>query len=275
MNPIKNFFRFTLLLVFFLIFTFLFVFTSEINTSERTTEVKKDYIAEEREFIDLMHVAVKNDLDQIDISKFQYTTYDVQRMVEYYSYEHPETALYYLVYDLDRNLSNSNHMVALNLYPNQKISATKCKEKIDEWSSGVIDQMDPTLTEKEKVIWINDYIIRNYEYDKELENRDLYDMIKTGTGVCTGYTQMFTVLARKAGLEVSFAISESLQHVWNVVNVDEKWYNVDVTWNDSSGQHLTYFLLSDAEMQTRHEHSELDATVTTQYFHCPNSFFDN
>ena len=275
MNPMKKFARFTFALAILLIVAFLFICGLETKTIEHSSKSNRDYAAEEREFLDLMHSAVKNDLDQIDISKFQYTAYDVQKMVEYYSYEHPENALHYLVYDLDRNRSSSNYMAALKFYPNQKISATKYEKRIDEWSSDVISQMNPTFTEKEKVVWINDYIIENYEYDKELANRDLYDMIETGKGVCAGYTQMFTVLARKAGLEVSFAISESLQHVWNVVNVDEKWYNVDVTWNDSSRQHQAYLLLSDAEMKARHEYSELDSTVTTQYFHCHSSFFDN
>lgn len=275
MNPIKNIFRFSLLLVLLLSLAFLCVFATEINTSKHITQVKKDYIAEEREFIDLMHVAVKNDFDQVDISKFQYTTYDVQKMVEYYSYEHPETALYYLVYDLDRNDSNSEYIAAINFYANQKNNAKKYEEKIDEWANNVIEQIPSTFTEKEKVDWINDYIIRNYEYDKDLKCRDLYDMIESGKGVCTGYTQMFTVLAKKAGLEVSFAMSEPLRHVWNVVKVDGKWYNIDVTWNDSSGQHQAYFLLSDIEIQIRHEYSGPNATVTSQYFLCDSNFFDN
>ena len=275
MNHIKKFFGFMLLLILLSSITVLFFAVVEANPSENTPQIKRDYVAEEQEVIDLMHSAVKKDFDQVDISKFQYSKHDVEKMVEYYSYEYPETALHYLVYDIIRNDSHNTSIATIKFYPNQKNNAKQYEEKINEWSSGIINQMPSNFTEKEKVAWINDHIIKNYEYDTELKSRDLYDMIKTGKGVCTGYTQMFTVLARKSGLEVSFVVSEPLCHVWNVVKVDGNWYNIDVTWNDSSGQPQAYFLLSDIEMQIRHEYSKPDATVTTQYFACESNFFNN
>ena len=52
-------------------------------------------------------------------------------------------------------------------------------------------------------------------------------------------------------------------------------YNVDVTWNDSSGQDHMYLLLSDAEIQRRHEWHGDNGTVSMQIYACSTDRYDN
>ena len=38
----------------------------------------------------------------------------------------------------------------------------------------------------------------------------------------------------RMGVDTSFAISTSMDHMWNVVKIDGNWYHVDTTWDDPS-----------------------------------------
>lgn len=273
---ITKFFRHFSGAIFLLAFvTFLFVYGWGTKTPEYVTDPPVDPIADEIEFMDLLHKTVEDGENSIDVFKFGYNAYDVQRVANYYSYEHPENAMYYDVYAVNRYAPASDYVESIYLDTGRVAAAQGYANMIDQWSSNVILNMDPDLDDEQKVLWINQYIIENYEYDDEDRNWDLADMLETGKGVCSGYTQMFTVLARKAGLEVSFAQSNALNHVWNVVKVDGEWYNVDVTWNDSSGQDHMYLLLSDAEMQRRHELLGDNGTVSMQIYACSTSRYDN
>ena len=53
-------------------------------------------------------------------------------------------------------------------------------------------------------------------------------------------------------------------HVWNQVNIDDKWYNVDLTWDAKiihSGGELEYFLLSDEEFYKDHRAYYVDKAI--------------
>lgn len=64
----------------------------------------------------------------------------------------------------------------------------------------------------------------------------------------------------KLGIECTFADSDAMNHVWNMVKLDGEWYHVDVTWDDpamgneyGSGDQYgsvrhNYLLLSDKEI---------------------------
>lgn len=38
-------------------------------------------------------------------------------------------------------------------------------------------------------------------------------------------------------------------HAWNIIKINEKWYAVDTTWNDSQKDSAKYLLVSQKEMK--------------------------
>lgn len=88
---------------------------------------------------------------------------------------------------------------------------------------------DMSTLDKIKVISI--YLKSNYEYDlKYIEESNEYPiscMINNKKGVCVSYTYIANILFRMANIE-SFML-ENNKHVWNVINIDDKYYYVDVT----------------------------------------------
>ncbi len=109
----------------------------------------------------------------------------------------------------------------------------------------------------DKVLYLHDYLVKNYAYDYEglsgTPIRDAYNFFKTGRGVCQAYMLAMIALCEAAGVPALPVISDEMEHAWNLVKLDGKWYHVDVTWDDAGGEQAPvypsfvsyqYFLLS-------------------------------
>lgn len=114
----------------------------------------------------------------------------------------------------------------------------------------------------EQLLFIHDWIVNNTEYRRigpeyisEADGAIVY-----GLALCEGYSKSFMYLAQALGYNcvciVGRANGES--HMWNMVELDGKWYHVDVTWDDpimpGGGENLRhdYFLVSDKTIEKDH-----------------------
>ena len=124
------------------------------------------------------------------------------------------------------------------------------KEKVSEITAEIIT---PGMTELEKELAINEYLINTCEYDDDaLENAEendfyyvdeefndsftAYGALVNGKCVCAGYAAAFKLLADAAGLEcvvVTGTLEGNLPHAWNKVRIDGEWEILDVTNNDN------------------------------------------
>ena len=73
--------------------------------------------------------------------------------------------------------------------------------------------------------------------------------------VCEGYSKAFKLLCDKAGIPCVLAsgniYSNSLQHMWNCVQIDGNWYAVDLTWDDKDNKvYYDYFLVGSSSVDT-------------------------
>ncbi|MBR2311056.1 MAG: hypothetical protein IKA47_11085 [Oscillospiraceae bacterium] len=121
---------------------------------------------------------------------------------------------------------------------------------------------------------IHDYLITHSVYDESLVKNTAYSLLVEGTSVCAGYARAYQELMTRAGIECLYVSSEKMNHAWNLVKIDGKWYHVDVTWDDPSpniagfARH-TYFLATDEEMASGdkpHYDWETDITCTDTRF---------
>ena len=93
---------------------------------------------------------------------------------------------------------------------------------------------------------IIEYIINNFNYDvevdsKELSNDEIGEMyyskgyltaaLEDEKQVCGNYASMVYILCREANIEC-YNLSNDI-HAWNAVKVDDKFYYIDVTYIDS------------------------------------------
>ncbi len=124
----------------------------------------------------------------------------------------------------------------------------KMKDEFDAVVSYIVEGADESFSDLEKALYVHEELLNLTTYDDTLEYHDAYHTLVEGRGVCQGYTLAYSYLLEKLGVLSVPASSETLNHIWNVVCVDGKWYNVDATWDDLDhpiGVGHEYFLLSD------------------------------
>lgn len=120
-------------------------------------------------------------------------------------------------------------------------------------------------TDEDKVKWVHDAIASRYEYDYGMSNHSVLSMLDTGKGVCSAYTALFIELASRLGLQCGVAVSDSMNHTWNIVKVGRSWYHVDVTWDDQSSSY-DYYLKTETEMLSLNHRDWVDTSKNLTYY---------
>lgn len=118
-----------------------------------------------------------------------------------------------------------------------KYRTTRSQEKqLEDKIAEVLDALQlENASDYEKVKAIHDFIINQVTYDQSLQKYTAYDALIGKSAVCQGYAAAAYRMFTSAGIE-SIIVSGTAgggPHVWNIVKVDGKWYNIDLTWDDS------------------------------------------
>ena len=104
--------------------------------------------------------------------------------------------------------------------------------------------IDDNMTDFEKEKAIHDYIIINNTYDTDAtsnfnklseDSKSMYGFFKNGKSICLGYTQTFQLFMDMLDITcitIHSTANFGEEHAWNMVKLDDEWYQVDVTWND-------------------------------------------
>lgn len=87
---------------------------------------------------------------------------------------------------------------------------------------------------------LHDYIVRNCEYDTVAADEDdasplartVYSVLVRKKAVCEGYTMAYRYLLNKFNIRSEDIVSDEMCHCWNYVCIRNKWYHVDVTYDD-------------------------------------------
>ncbi len=108
-------------------------------------------------------------------------------------------------------------------------------------------------SEYEKIVAIHDYICKNVSYDyANLSNPNYhlkftaYAALCNKKAVCQGYATLFYRMALQSGLDCRVIAGNANQgsHAWNIVRIGNRYYNIDVTWDDGLSS-KAYFLKTD------------------------------
>ena len=100
----------------------------------------------------------------------------------------------------------------------------------------------------EKVKYVHDYLVQNNDYNSDISTASskAYKSISAIIGnidnenspVCEGYARAFKVICDELDIPCVIVSGDAeveddhLGHMWNYVKLDDKWYVVDVTWDD-------------------------------------------
>ncbi len=128
-----------------------------------------------------------------------------------------------------------------------------------------------TMSEYNKIKSINEYIMTKISYAKDshgnpedsywAHNLEGFVNSNYNKGVCECYAKTCSLLTYVVGIDsilvtgVATSGGSSGGHAWNYVNIDNKWYGLDVTWNDNDHPNINkgnYFLVSKSTMNSDH-----------------------
>ena len=139
------------------------------------------------------------------------------------------------------------------------------KSAVDEISA-LVTATDPFEIE----LQLHDILCSRVEYSNDSADSMIYTAygaLVNGKALCEGYSRAMQLLLSQFGIlsTTVSGIAENEGHMWNLVNIEGGWYNLDVTWNDSSKDFISheYFNITDSEISLDHtfsaDYTELSA----------------
>jgi len=172
-------------------------------------------------------------------------------------------------------------------YSMTKAEYNRNKQRFDQEVQRALNYAASAQTDFEKALAIHDYIVLNTSYDKEnldyaIRNNNVplrsdshtaFGPLVNNLSVCDGYARAYMYLMKELGMECNIVEGKlgEINHVWNVVKIDGRWFNVDTTANDPLFDNIQdlhglvshrYFLLSDAALRREGTHSGWNTSLT-------------
>lgn len=168
----------------------------------------------------------------------------------------------------------------------------KMNNRINEVMSLIPDK----ATDFEKVNIINEWLLAHNSYNRPAESSGdpkvypyaymapsalVYgdDADTAKHPVCEGYSEAFEILCDRAGVKCicgdAISSERGAAHKWNLVNINDKWYFYDATWNDSGnmsgiGNKTNYMLIGSNAMKRKDATHNHDTDISCINYKYPN-----
>lgn len=234
------------------------------------SNVKKNLIAHKSEFTINMTVKTMNQLR--NGNDFMYKVFALDDKTTSKDFD-------YIKYNVDSwreswKWSNTTGKASLKMTVKYATTAEQEKE-VDKKIASILKSLNlKGKTDYQKVKAIHNYIINNTSYDKTLKKHSAYNVLVNKSAVCEGYSLAAYRLFQDAGIQnrIITGTADGGPHSWNIVKVNGKWYNIDLTWDDpitSSGKSVLrydYFLKNSKEFKKHTRDAEYNtATFKKNY----------
>lgn len=120
-----------------------------------------------------------------------------------------------------------------------------------------LGQIETWMSDFEKALVLHDYIVDKASYTYGSDGQYYaWGILAIGKGVCKAYAEAYSLLLNLVGIENYGVVSNEMNHMWNIVNIDGEWYHVDCTWDDTRSPQKGeisryYFMRNDDEFQNK------------------------
>jgi transglutaminase-like putative cysteine protease len=128
------------------------------------------------------------------------------------------------------------------------------KDKFEAAAKLITDETYGYYTDYEKERICHDQLISRVKYDANAPiNQSAYSALVYGRTVCSGYARAYQYVLQQLGIPCYYVTGYAGQnHAWNIVKLDDGYYNVDSTWDDTTPATYNYFNRSDSDYATTH-----------------------
>jgi Uncharacterized protein involved in cytokinesis, contains TGc (transglutaminase/protease-like) domain len=173
----------------------------------------------------------------------------------------------------------------LSLYLGDLNTQAKVNTAIDTYEkklAAIVTEAKAAGGVKEQIEFVNQYIAEHTEYSfgtivKDGKNVDTpeaayistaYGSLVNGKAICGGYAKGFKAVMDRLGIpcvcvqgySLSSGSTQFQAHMWNYVQVDNMWYAVDPTWNDTSGDLTKWLLVGEKKLSDTHVEDNIIST---------------
>lgn len=119
-----------------------------------------------------------------------------------------------------------------------------------------------------KAAVLHDEIVLNNRY--LVDGSSPYSLLVKNFGKCEDYTRIYAYLLGQFGIYSEIIDSDSMQHEWLKIRINNKYYHVDITWDDPSPDKPgvvfhRFFLLSDHAIKDHYGYSCVKPSADTRY----------
>ncbi len=175
----------------------------------------------------------------INVYQYALTSYEATcTFFDAILFQHPE------VFFLDNGYSMTSTGSRM-LYINIELAKTPEETKADiasfiEETDRITALASALPTEEDKALYLHEYLASNCKYNENIANGttpkpSVYfagGAIIDRDAVCQGYSLAYKYLLSRVGVISEVVTSTSMNHAWNLVNLGDSWYHVDITWDD-------------------------------------------
>lgn len=133
------------------------------------------------------------------------------------------------------------------------------KQRFDAAAQNLITGAASLDSNYEKEKYVHDALASAVTYDLTADmNQSAYSALVNGKSVCAGYTRAYQYLLQQLGIPCYYCTGYSGgDHAWNIVKLEDGYYNVDVTWDDAAAIRYDYFNKTDADFASTHVRQNL------------------
>ncbi|NBH84572.1 hypothetical protein D7X88_15885 [bacterium C-53] len=172
--------------------------------------------------------------------------------------DHPE--LFWLDTAYTGKFSKDGRCVEIGLEFNRTIQDLEsAKNLFQENAEQILTGARSLSNQYEQEKFVHDALIDKITYHLKAEmNQSAYSALVNGKTVCAGYARAFQYLLGQLGIPCYYCTGFAGEnHAWNIVALEDGYYNVDTTWDDTGDGTYDYFNKTDEDYAGDHIRREL------------------
>lgn len=183
---------------------------------------------------------------------------DVKTAFEAVIGDHPE--MFWLETGYSSKYLTNGQCVEIDLkYNSTADDLESAKQRFDAAAQNLITGAASFDSNYEKEKYVHDALASAVTYDLTTDmNQSAYSALVNGKSVCAGYARAYQYLLQQLGIPCYYCTGYSGgDHAWNIVKLEDGYYNVDVTWDDANTLRYDYFNKTDADFASTHVRQNL------------------
>ncbi|MCR5777827.1 MAG: hypothetical protein K6G84_10505 [Lachnospiraceae bacterium] len=177
--------------------------------------------------------------------------------------DHP--SIYWIVTGYSARFRPKGNCIEINFeYNSTANNFTASDKNFHDAASEILDKVNNASSDYDKEKAAHYAISEKNLYNLRAPlNQSAYSALVNGETVCAGYARAFQYIMQNAGIPCYYCEGYAGEaHAWNIIKLDDEYYNVDVTWDDIDGDKVcNYEFFNKTDNDFRKDHKRTDLSV--------------